>query len=344
MDDAVACGPECRADGDLTLARFGLRQHQVREVGAADQQDERDGGDEHEQRGANVLDDLFVVRRDAHREVLARVRVLLLDATRHGIHVGHRLLDADARLHLPDALQTRMRAARRERSHEQSERQPDVGQPRRETHRHGHDADDHVRLPVQRQGATDDAGIRLEMTAPQPLADDGDAIGARLIFRRGKGAARERRDTHRLEHARRRERSVQPLGIAGSGQVDGGAAIDADVLEHRVLIAIVLEIRPRHGHGLPAARLLDEHEQAIDVRIGERAQHHAVEHGEDRRVGADAERQGQHGHCREASMLHQHADGVSQILDEGIHVSSVWLVLRRRRPAKGMSTGCRAAY
>jgi len=94
------------------------------------------------------------------------------------------------------------------------------------------------------------------------------------------------------------------------------------MLEHAVLIAPILKVEPRHRHPLTRRRTLVENDDAIDVRIRQRPEHHTVEHAEHRGVRADAERKRQHGHDREAFVLQQHADGVAEILNQGIHLSS----------------------
>ena len=61
-DDAAATGADSGADGDLAAASDSAGQQQVGHVGAGDQQDEADGADQHQQRGADVLDHGFAQR------------------------------------------------------------------------------------------------------------------------------------------------------------------------------------------------------------------------------------------------------------------------------------------
>src|SRR5204862_5462563 len=79
--------------------------------------------------------------------------------------------------------EARMRASIcRKRIDEQSERQPDVDEPRREAHARRHDADDGMRLIVQRDGPAEQCRIRVEAAAPQTIADDRNALRGWLVL------------------------------------------------------------------------------------------------------------------------------------------------------------------
>ena len=47
LHDPAPLGAKRGTDGDLSLAPLGSREHQIGEVGAADQQDEADGAEQH---------------------------------------------------------------------------------------------------------------------------------------------------------------------------------------------------------------------------------------------------------------------------------------------------------
>ena len=57
-------------------------------------------------------------------------------------------------------------------------------------------------------------------------------------------------------------------------------------------------------------------DQALGLMERQRLQQHAVHHAEDRRIGADPQREREGGQRREAGLLPQHARGVAQILPE----------------------------
>ena len=92
--------PSAARTRNLALPPLGARQHQVRQIGAADQQHEADGAQQHVERRPDVPHDLLVIRNHRHRDVRIRVRVLLLEAPGDRVHVGHRAVEGHAGLQL----------------------------------------------------------------------------------------------------------------------------------------------------------------------------------------------------------------------------------------------------
>ena len=80
---------------------------------------------------------------------------------------------------------------------------------------------------------------------------------------------------------------------------------------------------PVFGHAELRERLLvpvaPDHRQPLGTLIRQRPEEHAVDHAEDRGVGADAEREGEHRHEREARPLPQAPEGVPEVLAEAGH-------------------------
>ena len=70
---------------------------------------------------------------------------------------------------------------------------------------------------------------------------------------------------------------------------------------------------------------------------GQRLQQDRVDDGEDGRVGADADRQGQDGGPREAPILPQQPEREAGILHELFHLS---LYVARRGPVQPIEPGC----
>ena len=58
--------------------------------------------------------------------------------------------------------------------------------------------------------------------------------------------------------------------------------------------------------------MLDEHEP-VGGRVRQRPQEHGLDHGEERGVGADAERQGEDRSGGERGFAHEHAQGVADV-------------------------------
>ena len=144
-----------------------------------------------------------------------------------------RAVDVDALLQASETIEPGVGAALpRKRVDEEAQRQPDVGGPPRESHAGRHDAGNREGLAVQRQGQPDDVGARRKAVSPQPLADDRDARGARLIVARVERASRERCDAHRREDRRGHEAAVQALGrFAKFGLVEAATALAGESFE-----------------------------------------------------------------------------------------------------------------
>jgi hypothetical protein len=63
-------------------------------------------------------------------------------------------------------------------------------------------------------------------------------------------------------------------------------------------------------------------DQLIGPVVGLRAEEHCVDDGEDRRIGADAERQDSDGDGGESGRLVEAAEGVAEVLYKPVHVET----------------------
>ena len=147
------------------------------------------------------------------------------------------------------------------------------------------------------------------------MADHGDrAIGG---LRQAAGARRhaqagEEVPGHQLD---------APAGFRGAGDRDGGAIHpheSDDVGERVVLRAHLVERRPavdiRRLLETEGVRDLPHLHQPIRVADRQRAQQQIVDEAEERRVGADAERERQRDHGGERRTLQQHAHRIADVL------------------------------
>ena len=103
---------------------------------------------------------------------------------------------------------------------------------------------------------------------------------------------------------------MEDLGVPPLGQVDVLVVVGGDAREGAARRAGrgTWAPRPRSAQALLGRAGPDLH-QALGLRIGERAQHDRVEQAEDRRVGADAQPQGEDRDQREAGALAQVGGG-----------------------------------
>ena len=153
------------------------------------------------------------------------------------------------------------------------------------------------------------------------MADHGDAL-ARVRRRRRESCAEDRLHAEDGEEVRRRLHRVDAQRfVARFGQrqlrIPPRRRIVEDVRER----AVVAEIHGRDALVRETLRVVyfPHHRQAVGIGVGQRAQHHAIEHAVDRRRRADAERQREQrrrGKSRRALQLTQPEP---HVLQEGVH-------------------------
>ena len=83
----------------------------------------------------------------------------------------------------------------------------------------------------------------------------------------------------------------------------------------------VVEIGRRDGAaaGAGVPPMVGDRDDTLGIRIGERAQEHGVDDGEDGGIGADAERERRDRQQRERRLAAKGTPGVAEVLDEAIH-------------------------
>ena len=178
---------------------------------------------------------------------------------------------------------------------------------------------------AQPDGLADDRRVARQRGRPEPMGQHRRARGLRPIVGRVEQAAPHRAKSHDLEvraaddpgahHAR--------LAEADHREVDGG-----ELAERRQRLdarAQVPDLRDRELGvlGADAARALANVDQAILVLVDERPQQDAPDDAEDRRVGADAERQGEDDRDRQPFDPGQRPQRKLEIGDEAHTVNSI---------------------
>jgi hypothetical protein len=307
---------ERHADGDLPLPRGGAHQQQVRHVGAGDQQHQADRAEKEQQLLAHVAHHRFLERRDGHRAELVLLRELEGEPAPDHVRLRPHLGERGAGRQAGDGAEVD-RAAGLDVVGLKDERHPDVGGAR-ELRPLPQDADQRIGLAVQGQRAAEHAGIGAEAAAPELLRDHRHAGSLGVVLARREGAPGERADAHHLEEVGAHPGRLQALGLgAPAAQVQGAAVMGGGVREGVAGRPPVEEVGDREG-GLLLSLLADEvgAHQTLRRPEGERAEHHAVDHAEDRRGGADAESERRHRHQREAGALPQLPAGEPEVLAE----------------------------
>ena len=320
--EARAGGAERDADRDLVPPRQRPREEKVRDVGAGDEEDEPDGGEEDEDLRARASDEVLA-QRDEARAGLVGVAVLA-EAAGERAELRLRLRGGDAggeprddvevvRAHVGDRIDRRAQGVLGD---DEARRRPELA-GLREAHALGDDADDGVRLPVEEDGSPDDAGVGVEAAAPGPLGED-DLTAA--VDPRAEPAAEHRLEADDAEEIAGDDHAVDAHRPLVAGDVEGGVAVSGDSAQRGHAGSPLHDVRAR-GRVLLAGLdlLVVDRDQPIGVVEGQGPEEHRVHDAEDGGVGSDAERQRDDRDEREAGSLDEGAPGDPEVGEESGH-------------------------
>jgi len=111
------------------------------------------------------------------------------------------------------------------------------------------------------------------------------------------------------------------LGLAYAGHAQRVAIVHADVLKRGTLLAIDEVKEGRHVQVVEAdaGRCVPDADQLFRMGIAERLQKHAVDHAEDHRIGADADRKRDQDDRREKRGTKQTAEYLLELSEKEIH-------------------------
>ena len=203
----------------------------------------------------------------------------------------------------------------------QGEGRPDVGAERKVESGRGH-ADHFMRHGVDQDRPPEDAVVAAKSPLPETMADDHTAVTPRGLFGRGERATERRLHPERVEEIGGDTKAGDALGFLAGREVHLPPVERSQLIEDIGLFLPVGEVGWRHrlllveGELRPSLR--NEHEP-VDVGDRERPEDQRVDHLEDRRVGAEPERQRQDDERGEPGPLQQQADGVVRVGDETMH-------------------------
>ncbi len=189
-----------------------------------------------------------------------------------------------------------------------------------------HHADDFPRLPIDRNAAPDHRPVSAEAALPISVAKHDGFRTMRILVGRQQPTAKDRRLAERLQHAVSNQSSVHFMRLVDAGDIGRARAPHAQRLKRPVLLGegeihggreaeTSGEVRQPRG---PRSDQMDGY-QLLCVRIGQRLEQHAVEHAEDRRVGADSDCQGQDDRGGKPRRFSQSPEYQSQVRPERFH-------------------------
>ena len=183
--------------------------------------------------------------------------------------------------------------------------------------RGGHHADDFVGFTIERDLPAEDGRISSEPVAPQVIGQDHHARtpGAILLGKK--------RSTECWRHAKHREHVP---GDSFAEQLFGRSRFREDrrhrgksgqVVERPVGALIIDEVCGRYGQSrVPPLVDFPQRDEPCAFGIWERPEHDGIDDAEDRRIGADAEGQREHGHRREAGRTAEKTERVAKVMKE----------------------------
>ena len=186
------------------------------------------------------------------------------------------------------------------------------------------DADDGGRFAVDDDLSSYQRRVASVPALPETLADDYRERTVGLFVGSAKGAAQDRINS---EHAEERRRYMLDDDAPGSGlgledRIPFERDHRADFHEAFRTGLDVLEVRGGERVFRVVLRhvVRPDHREPVRIGIGERIQDDSVDHGEDRRVGTDAEGQGQDRQQCQTGPAGELANAIEKILAELIEV------------------------
>ena len=312
-NDAAPAGAERCARGDLAMTGDGARKIEIGDVHAGDQQQERDGAEQHQNRLPDAPAEYLAVsspgevRNPAFNEVGDGSQQI----GAHSLELGLCGLGRAVAAEPPDHAVVHARIARGG-----AKRRQHVGAGNGDEVRRKH-ADDRVGTPTQRDAAAERVGAACKETPGQSLADERGIRSAGLVLVAREFTAGERSYAVDLEVVGRDAQAAHADRRLGGGQVPVRAeALCGDGFDHANAIADQREGEPalRRGRHRRVAVSGREHGNPIRLWIGHRLQQRGVHEAEDGGGGADPQRQRQQRRDGEAGCPAQRPPCIADVL------------------------------
>jgi hypothetical protein len=330
------------------LAR-ARRKEKAADVGAGDQQHETRGAEQQQHGRPHGADRLLGERRGANGGLRVAVGIGLAQPAADGVEIRGGLPRSDSRAQPADDLQEPRLTGDRQPvvvGAAQRQRHPELVALCREVEAGGHHADDGVGAPVGDHRAPEHRRVAGESALPERVAQHHHGVAAGLVLVAAERAAEERADGESLEEAVGHELADHQLRVV-AGQREAGAHVRAHRQEGARPRLPVEEVQRRRpcAADVAAVVMLVEHQQAVRIGVRQRAQEHGVDDAEHPGVGADPQRQGDHGGRGQAGAPAEHAERLPQVLQEGVErdpdVRVAGALAHQQRVAEGLA-GARA--
>jgi hypothetical protein len=348
-DQSSAAGAERRAHQHFRTAHGEARQQQARDVAARDQEHEEDRREQQVQRITNAPHRLLGERREDERRVPVRPGIRLPERPGDRSQFRRRGVARDTRIQLREHLHeprvavdgqlVGVRAAERQRYPELVPRAL-VREVRL------HDAQHGQRPAVGRDGPADDGGIAAEAPLPERMAQDDQIVVPGGFIHRPEGTPQRRLRAEQVEELSADQMPDRELRIPVAREGEPVAHNPRD--PHRTDLRLQIdEVEHRDARASGAAACLEQRVQAIGVRVRERPDQDAIDHGEHRRVDPDTDGERDRRRDGEERRAPQGPGGVPHVLERRLepdpHVRFTGPIAQRRvvaqQPSRFASRG-----
>ena len=293
---------------------------EIGEIGAGDQQDERDRAHEHEHARPGIADEGFPQRRYRHSEVFV-FRIGALEPGHDGGQVRGRPFAGHAVFHPSDHRQevvvarVQVVAGRKRHRHDEVGLDIQRGRPRRE------DADDGVRQGVEADRLADGRSARGEPAPPETVADERHLVRAPRLVAARKSAPERGSPGEDVEELGRDDQAARALRLFPfAGEVEGPRVVGGEKRKGLVLFAEGAEVGRRRAPRL-LRRLLNDlrHEEPLGARVGKGPEQCGIDDAEHDGVQADPQREPQDRCKSKARAPRQSSCRVTEVLEKRAH-------------------------
>jgi hypothetical protein len=306
------------------LATDAAHQRQVRDVGRRDDHDERRRAHQQPDGEPGALAEDFLERLDADAEVGARIigiPMIVLDAGADAGDLRPRLVDGRVRSEAGDHLGHPVRTSLHHQCARVMLADHHVEQsvhPVREVRRRLHHADDRHLPAVDDHFPADDAGVPVEPRLPVLVGEHHHRgrLGAVVVL--VEQPSEHRRQSHDLEEVPGHEPDVHRHRVLLSAKGVRHPGVFGDAAERPGALAEVENLGDREQDVLAAGTVdrLPQIDQPVSIAMRKRPQENAADDAEDRRVGANAESEGQDHGQHEAGGAGETANGVAEVRND----------------------------
>src|SRR5579871_909520 len=202
------------------------------------------------------------------------------------------------------------------------QRQPEIGKTAVKGRIRSHNADYRIRFIVQADGSSDNSFVRAKAAFPDSVAQYHNMLLARLVFIRGKCAAQHRFYLKDVKVRCGYACATQLHRNVNTGESDGSSILCRHGAENRVLVLSVEEVHCGNTVAFAVRRLFPDHYDLVCVRIRKWLEQNSINEAENSSVCADPQRQSEHSDNCESRTGAHHAQRVTKVVYQLIHIDS----------------------